>query len=213
MKYLLPCLFVPLPKNLKLRCHYKKLLLTVLVCIPLLGCSNQAAPNASADNDLAGDQAVTKKQIPSNMITARDADIDGDEDLEDEGTSLMDSTKTGDSEKKQRSPMIAEKHADSALQATLIGNYTGFIPCATCDEINLTLNLHSDGTVKQTSVYENSNVALSPLIETGVYRQDDDMITIVYDQENIDSYLIQGNHLIMLDTNQQPHADYTLSRH
>ncbi len=213
MKYLLPFNFLPLAKSLKLRCDHKKLLLSLSVCLPLLGCSNQAAPNASADNDLAGDQVVTDKQIPSNMTTARDTGIDGDEDLEDEGTSLMDSAKTGDSEKKQRSPMIAEKRADSVLQATLIGNYIGVIPCATCDEINLTLNLHSDGTVKQTSVYENSNVALSPLIETGVYRQDNDMITIVYDQENIDSYLIQGNHLIMLDANKQPHADYTLSRH
>ncbi len=211
MKYLLPFDFLPLAKSLKLRCDHKKLLLSLSVCLPLLGCSNQAAPNASADNALASDQVVTEEQISSNMTTAREVAID--EDLEDEGASLMDSANTGDSEKKQRSPMIAEKRADSALQATLIGNYTGVIPCATCDEINLTLNLHSDGTVKQTSVYENSNVALSPLIETGVYRQDNDMITIVYDQENIDSYLIQGNHLIMLDANKQPHADYTLSRH
>lgn len=211
MKYLLPCIFIPLPKNLKLRCNYKKLLLTVSVCLPLLGCSNQAAPNASADNDLAGDQAVTEEQISSNMTTAREVAID--EDLEDEGASLMDSANTGDSEKKQRSSMIAEKRADSALQATLIGNYIGVIPCSTCDEITLTLNLHSDGTVKQTSVYENSETAQFPLIETGVYRQDNDMITIVYDKENIDNYRIQGNHLVMLDANKQPHADYTLSRH
>ena len=211
MKYLLPFNFLPLAKSLKLRCDHKKLLLSLSVCLPLLGCSNQAAPNASADNALAVDQVVTEEQISSNMTTAREVAID--EDLEDEGASLMDSANTGDSEKKQRSSMIAEKRADSALQATLIGNYIGVIPCSTCDEITLTLNLHSDGTVKQTSVYENSETAQFPLIETGVYRQDNDMITIVYDQENIDSYLIQGNHLIMLDANKQPHADYTLSRH
>ena len=211
MKYVLPYSFVSLFKNLKLRCDYKKLLLAVSVCLPLLGCSNQAAPNASADNDLAGEQVVSEKQLSSDMTTAHAAAIDGGE--EDEGASLMDSAKTGDSEKKQRSPMIAEKRADSALQATLIGNYTGVIPCATCDELTLTLNLYSDGTVKQTSVYENSEIALPPLIEMGVYRQDNDMITVVYDQENIDNYRIQGNHLIMLDANKQSLTDYTLSRH
>ena len=211
MKYVLPCPIISLSKNLKLRCDYKKLLLALSVCLLLLGCSNQAAPNASADNDLAGEQVVSEKQLSSDMTTAREAAIDGDE--EDEGASLMDSAKTGDSEKKQRSPMIAEKRADSALQATLIGNYTGVIPCATCDELTLTLNLYSDGTVKQTSVYENSEIALSPLIEMGVYRQDNDMITVVYDQENIDNYRIQGNHLIMLDANKQSLTDYTLSRH
>lgn len=183
----------------------------------LLGCNNQSASSASNttnDDSSISDQAIKEEAASSVADTAlEEASNDDKISVEDKGTSLMDSAKTDDIEEERRSPMIAEKRTNSALQATLIGNYMGILPCSSCDEITLTLNLHSDGTVKQTSVYENSKPERSPLVETGVYRQDNNMITIVYDKENIDSYRIQDNHLVRLDKNKNPDPDYTLSRY
>ena len=50
------------------------------------------------------------------------------------------------------------------------------------------------------------------ITESGVYRQDDDLITIVYEKKNIETYQIQDNHLIMMDENKNPDEDYALSR-
>lgn len=216
MKYLLPFVFVPLPKTIKFSC--RQLLLVASCSLPLLGCNNQPASsinnNTNTENNSISDQAIKEEASSSTASTAlEEGSSDGEISIEDKGTSLIDSAKTDDIQEKRRSPMIAEKRASSALQATLIGNYMGILPCSNCDEITLTLDLHSDGTVKQTSVYENSETARSPLVETGVYRQDNDMITIVYSKENIDSYHIQDNHLVMLDKNKNPDPDYTLSRY
>ena len=210
MKHLLPFAFVPLSKTFNLRNSYSQLWLAALLCLPLLGCNSPSTTTTKSENSLADEQAVIEEQeLDIKSATVHSEIIDEDEDR---GTSLIDSAKADDSEPEQRSPMIAEKRADSTLQATLIGNYIGIIPCVTCDEITLTLNLHSDGTVKQTSIYENPQTPQPPLVETGVYRQDNDMITIVYDKENIDSYRIQHNHLVMVDANKNPNPDYTLSR-
>lgn len=207
---------LPLPKTTKFDC--RQLLLVALCSLPLLGCNNQPASNADNDtkseNNSISEQALKEETSSLSASTAlEEASNDSATSVEDEGTSLMDSARTDDIQEKRRSPMIAEKRASSALQATLIGNYIGILPCSNCDEITLTLNLHSDGTVKQTSVYENPKTARSPLVEAGVYRQDDDMITIVYNKKNIDSYHIQDNHLVMLDKNKNPDPDYTLSRY
>lgn len=215
MKYLLPFALVPLPRTIKFSC--RQLLVVASCSLPLLGCNNQSASSANNtinDDSSISDQAI-KEKAPSLAADNAPEEASNDDKIsvEDKGTSLMDSAKADDIEEKRRSPMIAEKRAGSALQATLIGNYMGILPCSNCDEITLTLNLHSDGTVKQTSIYENPKTTRPTLVETGVYRQDNDMITIVYSKENIDSYRIQDNHLVMLDANKNPDPDYTLSRY
>ena len=100
----------------------------------------------------------------------------------------------------------------SSLQATLIGDYGGMLPCSFCDSIDITLNLFADGSVLKTSLYNNPSQPKVPTIESGIYRQDNDLITIVYEQENIETYRIQDNHLILMDNDKQLDDDYVLSR-
>ncbi|MBU5617085.1 copper resistance protein NlpE [Psychrobacter sp. TAE2020] len=129
-----------------------------------------------------------------------------------EGTSLIDAASNDRKPVKRSSPMIAEKRADSALQAVLIGDYMGMLSCRNCEGISLTLNLRADGTMQKTSFYSSPQEIRPPLVESGIYRQDDDVITIVYDEENLETYVIQDNHLVLLDADKQPDSDYTLSR-
>ena len=110
-----------------------------------------------------------------------------------------------------RSPMISSS-SDSMLQATLMGNYGGVVPCSTCGSTNVTLNLFADGSVLKTSVFNEAETPQPMLTESGVYRQDDDLITIVYEKKNIETYQIQDNHLIMMDENKDPDENYALSR-
>ena len=108
--------------------------------------------------------------------------------------------------------MISESNNDSALQATLMGDYGGMVPCSSCDNIDVTLNLFADGSVLKTSIYNSPETPRSPLFESGIYRQDNDTITIVYESKNIETYHIQDNHLVMIDEYKKPDNDYTLSR-
>ena len=83
---------------------------------------------------------------------------------------------------------------------------------SSCDNIEVTLNLFADGSVLKTSVFNDAAPTVPPLLESGVYRQDDDKITIVYERKNIETYKISDNHLIMMDTDANLNDDYTLSR-
>ena len=107
--------------------------------------------------------------------------------------------------------MISE-HRNNTLQATLIGDYVGMLPCASCDSIAVTLNLFSDGSVLKTSIYDNPETPQVPIAESGIYRQDNDTITTVYEQDHIETYRIQDKHLVMMDDDKVPNADYMLSR-
>ncbi|MDN6307705.1 copper resistance protein NlpE N-terminal domain-containing protein [Psychrobacter sp.] len=99
----------------------------------------------------------------------------------------------------------------SSLQATLMGDYGGMVPCPSCDSIDVTLNLFSDGSVRKTSIYNNTARTREPLYQSGIYRQDDDKITIVYENENLEVYHIQDNHLVLMSADDTPDNDYTLS--
>lgn len=99
----------------------------------------------------------------------------------------------------------------SSLEATLMGDYGGMVPCPSCDSIDVTLNLFSDGSVRKTSIYHNAAGAREPLYQSGIYRQDNDKITIVYDNENLEIYHIQDNHLVLMGADDTPDNDYTLS--
>ena len=184
--------------------NYGQLLLSFVFGIMLLGCDTQPTATNNADKQTVLDSTV----VPATSVETSSVTVTADED---QGTSLMDAAKEDKAGEKTSSPMIAEKRDDSTLQATLIGEYTGMLSCKNCDGTAWTLNLHSDGTVTKTSVYTTQTFQPS-LVESGVYRQDDDIITIVYDEENIETYGIQDNHLVKLDAHKKPDADYTLSR-
>ena len=113
---------------------------------------------------------------------------------------------------RQYSPMISEKSDDSALQATLMGDYGGVLPCLSCSSIEITLNLFADGSVTKTSAFKNSKTLPDTAVNYGTYKQDKDEIIIVYGKRVIERYLIQNNNLVRLDGNGEANNDYTLSR-
>ena len=194
------------------------LVLPLSFCVLLIGCDAQSssspALNGSVNSKNASDsmmQSLTSEDTsaPSEASTAN---VDESIESEDEGQSLIAIARTDDSNRARRAPMISAQNTDSTLQATLIGDYTGMLPCSFCDGISLTLNLFSDGSVLKTSVYQNPESPRLPLTESGVYRQDDNRIIVVYGDKSLESYRIQGNHLIMMNKDKVPDADYTLSR-
>jgi uncharacterized lipoprotein NlpE involved in copper resistance len=110
------------------------------------------------------------------------------------------------------SSMERSEAKSSMLQATLMGDYGGMVSCIDCDSIDVTLNLFADGSVLKSSYYHNPEKPKTPLLESGIYRQDNDKITIVYEGKNIETYHIQDNHLIRIDEHDNLEDDYTLSR-
>lgn len=188
-----------------------RLLLAVPVCFALVSCDSassstnkntQGAPtNSHQSNALNHDESA----LPENNTKAS-----ADEDRHQQGSTRIAAANLDDSS--TRSPMISAAKSDSMLQATLMGDYGGVVPCASCGSIDITLNLFADGSVLKSSVFNQTETLQSPLVESGVYRQDDDVITIVYEKKNIETYQIQGNHLIMMDEYKNPNEDYALAR-
>lgn len=183
----------------------RTVVLPLFFCGLLLGCDSHSA---SVENS----EAVTKTAVMTQTITDEVETTDTTMQEDESAPSLLEAANAND-EKLQtaRSPMIAEKRDDSALQATLIGDYIGMLPCSSCDGITLSLNLYADGSIKKTSDYKNPQTPPLSLVENGIYRQDDNIITIVYEDKEIETYIIKDNHLIIME-NKTPNADYTLSR-
>lgn len=199
------------------------LCVTAIAFVALAGCDNQAYSTTPVDNAAALQAAQTNHANPmqntdkepaaeaSAALDSTEADaISDNEDDNDVGLSLMAAAKSDD-RSSRRAPMISEQQ-NNTLQATLIGDYVGMLPCASCDSIAVTLNLFSDGSVLKTSIYDQPESPQTPIAESGIYRQDNDMITIVYERDHLETYLIQDNHLVMLDDDKVPNADYTLAR-
>ena len=160
--------------------------------------------------NLVSPQGLENEEQAVSTVAETDNEQD---DTDSDGQSLITSAQSNDAVRKKNSPMFASKRdKDSTLEATLIGDYTGILPCDSCDSIAMTLNLFSDGSVRKTSIYNHVESQRAPVVESGVYRQDDNLITIVYDDITIEMYQIQDNHLLMLDEDKQPDADFTLSR-
>ena len=198
------------------------LCITAIAFVALAGCDNQASSTVPVDDTAALQSAQstnnpmqnTDKEPTSEASAADTIEADAiseDDDNGDAGQSLMAAAKSDDSASSRRAPMISEQR-NNTLQATLIGDYVGMLPCASCYSIAVTLNLFSDGSVLKTSIYDSPESPQAPIAESGVYRQDNDMITIVYEQDHLETYLIQDNHLVMLDGDKLPNANYTLSR-
>lgn len=202
---------LPVFSTYSLSIRPSELMLSFFISIVLLGCDSRSASTDTFETK--DDSQTTTKIVIDEQI---EDDIPKDEsaatEQEGEALSLLQAAKNDEALQKTNSPMIAEKNDSSALQATLIGDYTGMLPCSSCDSIMLTLNLYSDGSVQKTSIYENSPTVQPPQTTSGIYRQDDNKITIVYENKAIDTYLIDDNHLVMMDDNNNPDANYTLSR-
>ena len=136
-------------------------------------------------------------------------DVESNIESEDEGQSLIASARPAEISQAKRTML---SNGDSELQAILMGDYGGILPCTFCDDIEVTLNLFADSTVVKTSVYNNPEVPRAPLIESGVYRQDSEQITIAYDNRATESYYIKDNHLLKMDNNKNVDDNHSLSR-
>ncbi len=184
------------------------------VCILLVGCDGKTSmTNNAPTSQSATDSTALSDNYDTNATSgaAEGSDLADSINSDDEGESLIAAASPTNGTQESRSPMVAEQHPDSALQATLIGDYVGMLPCSFCDSTAIILNLFADGSVTKTSIYKNPEFSKEPLVESGVYRQDNKMITIVYDQKNIESYQVQDNHLLMMSDG-IPNVDYVLSR-
>ena len=186
-----------------------KLLLPLSFCALLAGCdSHSSTPSTDKRMMIASKQsdAIAAEQETIDPTS----DSDGTSSEEDE--SLISTAKSDRKSSVDRSSSDATTINDSQMQATLIGDYKGVMPCSFCSSTEVLLNLFADGSVVKTSIYDNPKEPTDSLIENGIYRQDDDKITIVYDDQRIESYIIQNNHLVLLDDNNIADDDYTLSR-
>ena len=188
-------------------------LLALPLCVLLIGCDSTSSNHDKgvttkiAPIDYVEDnssQVAAENLVESNLLSA-----DSKLDIVAEGQSLITAAQSSND---VHQSLAYSKLNDSALQATLMGDYGGMVPCNSCDSTDITLNLFADGSVLKTSIYNNPKTPRVPLIESGVYRQDNDTITIVYEDKNIEAYHIQDNHLVLMDEYKNPNNDYTLSR-
>ena len=216
MTFVVGMIMIYLPLFLDILTHmrrFHRLLLTLPFCVLLISCdSYSASPISNTDGDkieIAKQALISDRNIGENERRAEEQSVSTADYSEYSGESLMNAANSTD--KTRRAPMFSESNDDSMLQATLIGDYVGMLPCSFCDGIALTLNLFADGSVLKTSIYKNPKSPKVPLIESGIYRQDSDTITIVYTDKHIEIYNIQDNHLVMLDNDKTPDPDYTLS--
>jgi hypothetical protein len=187
------------------------LLLAVPVCIALVSCDSASSSTNKNTQDapIHSDQNKILKN-DETVLEENSAKASVNKESGQEGQAPIVATNSNDSS--ARSPMISSSNSDSMLQATLMGDYGGVVPCPSCGSIDITLNLFADGSVLKTSVFNQAETPQPPLIESGVYRQDNDMITIVYEKKNIETYQIQDNLLIMIDEYKNPNEDYALAR-
>ena len=185
-----------------------KLLLPLSLCALLAGCdSHSSTPSTDKRMMIASKERCYCCRAG---ITDPTSDSDGTSSEEDE--SLISTAKSDRKSSVDRSSSDATTTNDSQMQATLIGDYKGVTLSLFCSSTEVSANLFADGSVVKTSIYDNPKESTDSLIENGIYRQDDDKITIVYDDQRIESYIIQNNHLVLLDDNNIADDDYTLSR-
>lgn len=186
-------------------------LLVVPLCVLLVGCDSASS---NTDKEMVSTFASTNAQDTSESMQDDSADVSNlDSELNEvvEGQSLIAAAQSSSDTYTNTSTRLSESKS-SMLQATLMGDYGGMVSCLDCDSIDVTLNLFADGSVLKASSYHNPEQPRLPLLESGIYRQDNDKITIVYEGKNIETYHIQDNHLILMDEYKNLNNDYTLSR-
>ncbi len=187
-----------------------KILLSLSFCALLLGCDGHSSAS-SAEKKMIESSSGSSKSIESKP-NLEESEPSANSTSNPESKSLISAAKSDSNTPSSDEFLDAESINDSKMQATLIGDYSGIMACATCDSTQVILNLFADGTVVKTSLYDNPQIPKDSLIENGIYRQDDDTIIVAYDDQHIESYLIQNNHLVLLDANKIADTTYTLSR-
>lgn len=197
--------------------RFGRSLLVLPFCVALIGCDSAAS---SDDKDMTNALTLSDNvaQTDSESISQNLQD-DGMSEPEEtldkaaEGQSLIAAAQSSN-DANTRQPLLGTESSNrnNTLQATLMGDYGGMVPCDDCSSIDVTLNLFADGSVSKTSIYNNPESPRTPLLESGIYRQDNNIITIVYEDEKIESYDIQDNHLILMHTDKTHNDDYILSR-
>ena len=183
-------------------------------CLLLSGCDSQSAssPVRAQVSKSANGEAVAQSQSEALAFSEQTISEAANEADEIAGRPLLASAQSD-----EREPLPNEYQTDNAessysLGATLIGDYGGTVPCRNCERVDVTLNLFSDGSVAKTSVYQNQGDKPQSVTQSGIYRQDEHVITIVYDDQDLESYHIEGNYLVQLNADDRPNDDYTLSR-
>lgn len=198
--------------------RFGRSLLVVPLCMLLISCdsasshdnknlSTQFAPVESLE-DSESQNTAEGLSDDSNAQSNANSELD----VTEEGQSLIAAAQSVNDTHTQQSLMSSESPSSSTLQATLMGDYGGMVPCQSCASIDVTLNLFADGSVLKTSIYNHPEKPQAPLVESGVYRQDNNKITIVYENKSIETYHIQDNHLVLMDEYKNPNNDYILAR-
>jgi hypothetical lipoprotein len=92
---------------------------------------------------------------------------------------------------------VAEAQPESTV-FDKAGVYTGVIPCADCGGIETTLELRADGTYSLTEIYKDKKDGRFE--SSGKFQWDAAASCItVGEGEDLISYIVEGDHLIMLD--------------
>jgi len=195
--------------------RWRPSLFVASLCVLLVGCDSASS---NTDKEMVSTFAATgsESQDDSQSLKGNDAKntalaSDNEPSEMVEGQSLIAAAQSNKDNHVNSSTKRSEAKS-SMLQATLMGDYGGMVSCTDCDSIDVTLNLFADGSVLKASNYHNPEKPKTPLLESGIYRQDNDKITIVYEEKNIETYHIQDNHLIRMDKHDNLNDDYTLSR-
>lgn len=187
--------------------------LLISVCL-LSGCDSQSA-NSSVRAQVsksADVEAVAQSQHEALAFSEQTSSEAASEADEIAGRPLLASAQSDESEPLPNEYQVDNADSNYSLGATLIGDYGGTVPCRNCERVDVTLNLFSDGSVAKTSVYQTEDDKPQSVTQSGIYRQDEHVITIVYDDQDLESYNIDGNYLVQLNANDLPNDDYTLSR-
>jgi len=192
--------------------RWRPSLFVASLCVLLVGCDSASS---NTDKEMVSTFAATgsESQDDSQALQDSNAELASDNEPSEmvEGQSLIAAAQSNKENHVNSSTKRSEVKS-SMLQATLMGDYGGMVSCTDCDSIDITLNLFADGSVLKASNYHNPEKPKTPLLESGIYRQDNDKITIVYEGKNIETYHIQDNHLIRIDEHDNLEDDYTLSR-
>lgn len=113
-------------------------------------------------------------------------------------------TKGSDNAEATADSVTVEAEPASAASAAFdkAGVYTGVIPCADCSGIETTLELRADGTYSLTEIYKDKKDGRFE--SSGKFQWDAAASCItVGEGDDMISYIVEGDHLIMLDRDGQ----------
>lgn len=198
--------------------RFGRSLLVVPLCMLLISCDSASShDNKNLSTQFAPVESLEDSESQNTAEGLSDdsnaqSNVNSELDVTEEGQSLIAAAQSVNDTHTHQSLMSSESPSSSTLQATLMGDYGGMVPCQSCASIDVTLNLFADGSVLKTSIYNHPEKPQAPLVESGVYRQDNNKITIVCENKSIETYHIQDNHLVLMDEYKNPNNDYILAR-